>query len=69
MNVLENYIEEVHSEEDVTKLFEEKAGYTPEEPIYKVDLTCDCYGRVERGIRYFRKIEWEDAQKKGYFLA
>ena len=69
MNILEHYIKEIHSAEDVTDLFEEKNGYPPHEQLFKVDLTYDCYGLIKREVRYFFKTEWEDAQKKGYFLA
>lgn len=69
MNILEHYIEAVHSVIDVTEQFEKSQGYPPLEQLFKVDLTYDCYGLIKRETRFFSKTEWEDAQKKGYFLA
>lgn len=68
MNLLEHYIKEVHSVEDVSNKFEEKSDYPPNEPLLKVDLTYDCYGKVERGIKMFFKSEWDSAREKGYFM-
>ena len=69
MNLLEHYIKEVHSIDDVTNKFEQKNGYPPNEPLLKVDLTYDCYGVTERDTRHFFKSEWETAIVKGYFMA
>ena len=69
MNLLEHYIKEVHWVDDVTNHFIEKNGYEPNEPLYKVELTYDCYGQTEREIRYFYKSDWEKATLKGYFMA
>lgn len=69
MNLLEHYIKEVHSVEDVSNKFEEKNGYPPNEPIYKVDLTYDCYGQITRETRCFFRSEWEGVKLKGYFIA
>ena len=66
MNVLEHYIVEVHSVEPYT------SDWTPRFPdreFLKVDLTQDCYGRVERGTHIFNTKEWEDIQEKGYYMA
>ena len=48
MNLLEHYIQEVHSIEDVTSQYEEVVGRKLEQPALKVDITIDCYGVVER---------------------
>lgn len=69
MNLLEHYIKEVHSVDDVSNIFEEANGFLPKEPFLKIDLTYDCHGAIGRNTRYFYKSEWEDAQKKGYFMA
>ena len=69
MNLLEHYIKEVNSVEDVSNQFKERHGYSPCEPLLRVDLTCDCYGRIERETWFFLESEWKDKQKKGYFLA
>lgn len=65
MNLLEHYIKEVHSVMDVTN----RLAYPASEPMYAVDLTYDCYGAIERKTKHFYKSEWEEAQKKGYFMA
>lgn len=69
MNLLEHYIKEVHSVTDVTKFYSDKARCPLKEPLYEVDLTYDCYGRITRKIRCFFKSEWEEAKSKGYFMA
>lgn len=68
MNLIEHYIKEVHSEEDVTNKYEEKNGIQPNENILKVDLTYNCYGVITRETRNFFKSEWEIAKLKGYFM-
>ena len=65
MNLLEHYIKEVHFVTDVTN----KLAYPTSEPLYAVDLTYDCYGVTERKVKHFYKSEWEEARKKGYFMA
>ena len=69
MNLLEHYIQEVHSVKDVSNEFEERNGYPPNEPLLRVDLTCDCYGSVARDTWYFPISKWEDTKAKGYFMA
>lgn len=59
MNLLEHYIEEVHS-------------VTPDEnnPDWvEVDLTCNCWGVTERKVYHTRKDVWEQEKEQGYFLA
>lgn len=60
MNLLEHYIKEIHS---VVEIERENIRFL------KVDLTYDCYGKVERDTRPFFHDEWEDAKAKGYFMA
>lgn len=69
MNLLEHYIKEVHSIEDATHYFEELLGFEPSELIYKIDLTYDCYGHIERDVKFFYKSEWDIVKKDGYFMA
>lgn len=69
MNILENYIQEIHSVTDVTNKYKDSTGEEPIEPLYKVDLTYDCYGIVERKSRVFFKSEFEQAKKTGIFLS
>lgn len=66
MNLLEHYIKEIHRVEDVSSEYtEELFG----EPLYKVDLTIDCYGKIERIAKYFFMTEWERVRIQGYFMA
>ena len=69
MNLLECYIKEVHSVEDVSDKFEERNGHPPNGLLYKIDLTYDCYGTIHRTVCYFPKSKWEEFEKQGYFLA
>lgn len=69
MNLLEHYIKEIHSVQDVSDKFEKATGGEPKEPLYEVDVTFDCYGVVERDTRFMDKSEFEQAKKQGYFLA
>ena len=69
MNLLEHYIKEIHSVQDVSDKFEKETGHKPKEPLYEVDITVDCYGTVERKRKFMSKSEFEQAKKQGYFLA
>ena len=69
MNLLENYIQEIYSVEDVTKHFIEKTNQEPKEPLIKVKLKVNCYGNVEDKVKIFFLSEWEEAQKQGYYMA
>jgi hypothetical protein len=59
MNLLEHYIVKVHGEQEIYMF--------PD--FVKVDLTYDCFGDIKRCLKMFRKSEWEEAKKKGVFLA
>ena len=65
MNLLEHYIKEVHFVTDVTN----KLAYPTSEPLYAVDLTYDCYGRIARIPKQFYKSDWEKTVERGYFMA
>ena len=69
MNLLEHYIKEIHSVQDVSDKFERAIGHKPKEPLYEVDVTFDCYGVVERTRKIMNKSEFEQAKNQGYFLA
>lgn len=69
MNLLEHHIKEIHSVDDVTNRFQERNGYLPKEPFYKVDLTYNCHGQIKRETKYFFLTEWEVVKLKGYFMA
>ena len=69
MNLLEHYIKEIHSVQDVSDKYERAIRQKPKEPLYEVDVTVDCYGVVERTRKIMSKSALEQAKKQGYFLA
>ena len=69
MNLLEHYIKEIHSVQDVSDKYEKAIRQKPKEPLYEVDVTVDCYGVVERMKKIMSKSALEQAKKQGYFLA
>ena len=69
MNLLEHYIKEIHSVQDVSDKYERAIRQKPKEPLYEVNITVDCYGVVERMRKFMSKSEFEQAKKQGYFLA
>ena len=69
MNLLEHYIKEIHSVEDVSDKYEKAIGHKPKEPLYEVDVTVNCYGVVERMRKFMSKSDFEQAKKQSYFLA
>lgn len=68
MNLLEHYIVNVYEVKDITDEFIAN-GCVAHETVYVVDLTCDCYGVVTRTKFTVLKSQWEEIQKKGYFMA
>ncbi len=64
MNILEQYIEEVHSVTPVTYEWA-KEGMV----FVEVDVTSNCYGNRKRDIQVFEKGEWEVNKKRGYWMA
>ena len=69
MNLLEHYIKEIHSVQDISDKYEKATEQKPKEPLYEVDVTFDCYGVVERTRKIMSKSDLEQAKKQGYFLA
>lgn len=69
MNLLEHYIKEVYSVEDITEEFEEKVGRKPVDPMVEVKMRVNCYGREEDTTQIFFRPKWEEAQKQGYYMA
>lgn len=59
MNLLENYIKEVHGIRESEKY--------PD--VIEVDVTCDCYGSIRRTRHLTNKEQWEKDLEKGYFMA
>ena len=64
MNILEQYIVEVHSVKPYT---EEWTKVYPEEFV-KVDVTRDCYGSKKRVERIWKTDEWSEILDKGYWM-
>ena len=61
MNLLEHYIEEIHSVQKI----ERKWGV-----VILADLTVNCYGVISRTTTTFGSVnEWERIKKQGYYMA
>ena len=58
MNLIEHYILEIHSEKQSESM--------PDYVI--VDLTVDCYGRVERTKHIATRWQWADEKYQGYYM-
>lgn len=68
MNIMEQYIDEIYSVEDVTKEMKEHGIAVGDERWLRVCMRVDCY-RIKSDIKkIFRASEWEEAKKKGYFM-
>ncbi len=65
MNLLEHYIEEVHS---IVPCTAEWTKELPEQNFLSVDVTYNCYGVIERTTRVFEIEEWDITQKRGYWM-
>ena len=59
MNILENYILEVHG----IKEFEKYPN------MIEVDVTRDCWGDIQRTKHITSKEQWQKDLKNGYFMA
>lgn len=59
MNILEHYIEEVHGIKELEKY--------PD--MIEVDVTCDCWGSIQRTKHFTTKEQWRKDLEKGYFMA
>lgn len=66
MNLLEQYIVEIHSvepyEAEWTKRF-------PKVKFVEADVTTNCYGRKDRQRHVFNTEEWEKFKEQGYWMA
>lgn len=62
VNLLEHYIIEIHSEKEIM-------GEWMMEEYVKVDITIGCYGNIERKMKLFPLLYWEDIKKHGYYMA
>jgi hypothetical protein len=65
MNMLEIYIEEVHSEKpyiaEWTKEF-------PEREFVLVEVSTNCYGSKKRETHIWSTKEWAKYQEQGYYM-
>lgn len=59
MNILEHYIKEVHD-------IKECENYSD---IIEVDVTCDCWGSIQRTKHFTSKKQWQKDLENGYFMA
>ncbi len=69
MNLLEHYIKKIHSVKNITQDFVKHCGYEPEEDLYEVDLTYDCYGMEKRTKTTFWESNFERVKQCGYYMA
>ena len=60
MNLLEHYIEDILSEEQVQKYGKNWA---------KVRLVVNCYGVFEEKTELFRYEDWQKIKAQGYYMA
>lgn len=69
MNLLEHYIKKIISEEDCTDDYERSIGRKPRFPCIKVVAEINCYGIEETVTNYWLQPDWEEAKKRGYYIA
>ena len=62
MNLLEVVITEIHAVEPA-----EHYDWMGEHEYVRVDISTDTHGASHRIERYFKKDEWEQAKKWGYY--
>lgn len=68
MNLLEHYIEEVLTIEDITNKCPEFFDVV-KEPIYKIKMIVNCYGNKETVEVMWHKTKYEANINRGYYLA
>lgn len=64
MNLLEQYIEEIHSEKPCNAEWTKKFN----KEFVEVDHTTNCYGRLTRTKDVFAKNDWERFKMQGYYM-
>ena len=69
MNLLENWIEKIYGEKDITDEFIKRVGHAPHERLILAELDINCYGCKEHVQQRFYETEWNAAKKNGYYLA
>jgi hypothetical protein len=65
MNILEQYIEEVHNVRPYTAEWTKKF----DKEFVEVDITTNCYGSKKRDTHVFSTVEWEKVVEQGYYMA
>lgn len=69
MNLIESYIQEIYSVEDVTAAFENAIGTRCQQRTFLVRMRVDCYGCVEDVEKVFYESEWEKVKQQGFYLS
>lgn len=74
MNLLEHYIKEVISVEDVTKEWEDfirkdTPNFVETDPMLEIKILINCMGIEEYNILWYHKSEWDKIQEQGYYMA
>lgn len=67
MNLLENYLVEIHSVKPCNEKWTNE-DWAKDEKWLTVDATFDCWGNKSRCTREYTKSEWETIVKKGYYM-
>jgi hypothetical protein len=62
MNLLEHYIKEIHSEEEMEHFVKGKT-------FVRAKVTTICYGTIEKKEVIYEINEWKRIKSKGYYLA
>ena len=74
MNLLEHYIRKIIDITDVSDEYIKRIGkdsqeFKLEEPIYRVELECECYGHIETRTEMWYRSHFEEILRRGYFLS
>ena len=74
MNLLEHYIKEIISVEDVTKewekyMQEKYPNFIENDPMLQVAIIVNCYGQTTGTTNMFHNSEWDKIQEQGYYMA
>ena len=74
MNLLEHYIKEVISVEDVTEEWEnfmrkDDPNFVENDPMLKVEMIVSCYSSmIYETIKTLHKSEWDKIKEQGYYM-
>ena len=75
MNLLEHYIKEIISVEDVTKEWEkymqeeEDPNFIETDPMLEIKVLVNYMCVEEYNILWYHKSEWDKIQEQGYYMA